>query len=277
MSRTFTWAGTLTATSSIAHGGETRGTITLLRRELITQPDGSTVPVPVISGNSIRGRLRRIGEELLRDTLGYEGLLPLSAAHALRGGGALAKTSSEPLSGARLRHLRELVPHLGVFGAAAGGRIIDGALQVGKAVPLVSETNRITGAHATRSAFEATQIETYTRQDDSLRHPFADLAAGDGPDAGDQQMLYRLETFPAGTTFSTWLRLVRASELEHAFFCDVLAGFAHGSSLGGRAATGHGLVRVDLSACPDHTPVVDWRSHLADRRDDALLALQALT
>ena len=141
----------------------------------------------------------------------------------------------------------------------------------------MAETNRITGAQVTRSAFEATQIETYTRQDDSLRHPFADLAAGVGADAADQQMLYRLETFPAGTTFSTWLRLVRATELEHAFFCDVLASFARDGSLGGRAATGHGRVSVDLRACPDLAPVVDWRSYLAERRDDALLALQALT
>ena len=33
--RTTQWEGTLTALSSIAHGGETRGTITLLRRELV--------------------------------------------------------------------------------------------------------------------------------------------------------------------------------------------------------------------------------------------------
>jgi hypothetical protein len=85
MARTVTWDGTLTAISSIAHGGETRGTITQLRRELIVQPDGQPVYVPVVSDNSLRGRLRRMGEELLRDALQYEGELSLSAAHALRG------------------------------------------------------------------------------------------------------------------------------------------------------------------------------------------------
>jgi hypothetical protein len=128
---TVTWTGTITAVSSLTHGGETRGTITLLRRERIRQPGGDAVYVPLISGNSFRGVLRRIGEDLLREVLGYDGQIPLAAAHALRGGGALARTAAEPLSGQRLRQLRDLVPQLGVFGCAGGGRIIDGCAQIG--------------------------------------------------------------------------------------------------------------------------------------------------
>lgn len=101
-----TWAGTLTATSSIAHGGQTRGITTLLRREMIRQPDGVLAQVPIISGNALRGRLRRIGEELLRGQLGYDGELSPGAAHLLRGGGALVKTGREPLSGSRLARVR---------------------------------------------------------------------------------------------------------------------------------------------------------------------------
>ncbi|MEP7762593.1 hypothetical protein [Sanguibacter sp. 25GB23B1] len=56
--RTITWTGTITALSSIAHGEETRGTTTLLRRELVTTPNDDRVLVPVISGNTLRGRLR---------------------------------------------------------------------------------------------------------------------------------------------------------------------------------------------------------------------------
>lgn len=275
MTTTTLWAGIATALSSIAHGGETRGTITLLRRELIAQSDGELQPVPVISGNSLRGRLRRIGEELLRDILGYEGQLTLAAAHALRGGGALAKTSSEPLSGDRLRTVRELLPHLGVFGAAAGGRIIDGALQVGKLIPHVAETNRITGAAATRSAFEATQIEDYTRQDDADSRHFP-VTPADNSSA--HQMLYRIETFPAGTTFDAWIRLNRATDLEHAYFTDVLQAFTATGTVGGRAAMGHGHIALDLNPISTGIPTpVDWRSHLRDRRDEVLQALQALT
>lgn len=286
------WDGTLTATSSVSHASDTRGTITLLRRELIAQPDGRLVHVPIVSGNTLRGRLRRVGEELLRDVLAYEGKLAPAAAHALRGGGSLAKTSHEPLSGSRLARLRELVPQIGVFGAAGGGTIIDGALAVGKVVPHVLETNHITGAGATVSAFSATQIEAYTRQDDAGSHDFFGclptaglLFDADGhpqptPKAGaSQQMRFNVETFPVGTVFSTWLRLHRPSPLELAFFLDVLDNFTRDARLGGRIAIGHGQVRVNLT--PDPTPpaagLPDWRADVAARADEALEALAGLT
>ena len=170
MTATLLWRGTVTAASSISHGGETRGTISLLRRELIAQPGGDPAHVPVISGNAARGILRRLSEELMRDAVGYEHQLPLAAAHVLRGGGALVKTGAEPLSGRRLAELRALLPHLALFGAATGGRIIDGCLQVGKVVPVVTETTHITGHATTLEAFDATQIETYIRHDDGLHH-----------------------------------------------------------------------------------------------------------
>lgn len=298
MHTTATWSGTLTALSSIAHGGETRGTITLLRRELIAQPAGPLVHVPVISGNSFRGRLRRIGEELLREALYYDGQLSPAAAHALRGGGSLAKTSSEPLSGSRLQTLRNLVPQIGVFGAAGGGVIIDGALDVGKVVPHVAETSHITGYPTRRSAFEATQIESYTRQDDSDTHDFCtvtptselnldlelDPVQAESPATAtvdipgtSRQMLYRIETFPAGTVFSTWLRLRRGTPLERAFLHDVLAAYGCDGRLGGRVGTGHGLVRVDLT-CDDTAPSdCDWRAVTRKHRTQILNALETLT
>ncbi|MDN5768898.1 MAG: hypothetical protein L0H78_24215 [Humibacillus sp.] len=290
---TIKWDATLTATSSIAHGGETRGTITLLRRELIAHPAGHLVHVPVISGNTLRGRLRRVGEELLRDVLGYEGLLHPAAAHALRGGGSLAKASHEPLSGNRLQRLRNLVPQIGIFGAAGGGAIIDGALDVGKVIPHVAETNHITGAATTVSAFTATQIEAYTRQDDSISHDFAHVIAAQptahltfdpvgSPEIHErpgpsQQMLFNIETFPSGTKFATWIRLRRPTDLEFAFFTDVLDTFAADARIGGRIGIGHGQIHVDLrSTAGPSTALVDWRCHAKDNRDDILDALGGL-
>lgn len=287
------WTGTLTAISSIAHGGQTRGTITLLRRELIAQPDGQLIHVPIISGNTLRGRLRRLGEELLREVLGYEGQLHPAAAHALRGGGSLAKASHEPLSGNRLQKLRNLVPQIGVFGAAGGGAIIDGALDVGKVVPCLAETSHITGVASTASAFTATQIEAYTRQDDSTAHDFSqvlpatqtpvllfDQAGHPEPTAAaagaPQQMLFNIETFPAGTVFTTWLRLRRSTDLELAFFTDVLAAFTADARLGGRVGIGHGQVRVDLIPSPSPAPSTDWRKVTGERRTEILTALGTL-
>lgn len=291
--RTTRWNGTLTALSSIAHGGETRGTITLLRRELVNAATGDLVHVPIVSGNTLRGRLRRLGEELLRDAVGYEGLLHPAAAHALRGGGSLAKTGHEPLSGSRLQQLRELVPQIGVFGAAGGGTIINGALDVGKVVPHLSETSHITGVPTTRSAFTGTQLEAYTRQDDGDGHDFAgvitpamtgaellfdDTGRPEPVLRGANQMLFHVETFPAGTAFSTWLRLRRPSPLEMAFFLEVLDVFRIDGRLGGRVAIGHGQVSVELDAdCPtSDEDLPNWRSVVDQNRDEILAALQGL-
>lgn len=290
---TITWTGTLTALSSVSHGGTSHGTRTLLRRERVFTPDGRLIEVPVISGNHLRGRLRRVGEELLRDTLEYEGQLAPAAAHVLRGGGALAKTSGEPLSGSRLAILRALVPQIGVFGGAGGGTIISGALAVGKVVPHLAETARITGVDSPVSAFGGTQLEAYTRRDETDQHDFADVLTVatsarltfddtgrpdivDAPAVGGGQMLFHVETFPAGTVFSTWLRLSRPTSLELAFFADVLSQYEKDGRLGGRVAIGHGQVRTDL--VPDPTPHVDvdWRAFVTENRTDILTALGEL-
>lgn len=275
------WAGTVTATSSIAHAGDSRGTLTMLRRERILR-DGVPIEVPVISGNSWRGRLRRIAEELLREQLHYEGLIPYAAAHVLRGGGALTKSSKEPLSGRRLREVRDLVAPFAIFGGAAG-RVHDGALQVGKLIPHFEETQHLTG-HPGPAQLHATQLETYTRHREDATAQFGELLfAGDQPleetevDDGPGPMLWRVETFPAGTTFSTWLHLSNVSDVHHAFFVDVLNEFSRHGHLGGRAGTGHGRFAATWEATHTPTPpAVDWRAWAITHKQEIVDAIGAL-
>lgn len=264
------WTGSMTAISSIAHGGQSRGITTLLRREMIRLPDGALVQVPIVSGNSLRGRLRRIGEELLRGELRYEGALSPGAAHVLRGGGALVKSGREPLTGSRLARIRELVPQLAVFGGSGGGTIVGGALDVGKVIPHLVETNHITGAGATTSAFSATQLEDYSRQDDSDSHDFDQVVTGEAGPSG-QQMRFHVETFPAGTVFSCWLRLRWPTEVEVDFLREVLAVFAVDGRLGGRIGVGHGQVATDWRVDPDLPGIAtSWRDRVRQHRDEIL-------
>lgn len=279
------WDADLTALSSIAHGGEQLGTISLLRREKVLLPDGQLLLVPVISGNSVRGTLRRIGEELLRAELAYDGQLTLPAAHALRGGGALAKCQGPALTGARLATLRELIPQVGVFGTAAGGTIVDGCLQVGKVLPVVRElVTQIPprrGEPARYSLYNLVQVENYARQDDLDRHGFMDRCAAPGDDApaDSRQMQFGVETLAAGTRLVSWMQLSWATPMEISFFTEVLQTFAGRGRIGGRIAAGHGQVAVTLHrqvlAGQDHP--VQWRTMLAQRHSEALEALTWLT
>lgn len=282
MDTTTTWRGTLTATSSITHVGQVRGTVSLLRRETIIG-DGGPALVPMVSGNTLRGRLRRVGEELLRDELEYAGRVPAAAVHALRSGGALVKRTGQPLSGADLARMRTLVPHLGVFGAAIGGALVDGCLEVGKVLPEVAETSRITGVESTLSAFEATQLEQYTRGRDELQHDVAEVLPmitdeGGQPvvDETPGLMTFRVETFPAGTRFHTWLRLRRPTPVELSFFTEVLQHWATNGRLGGRTAIGHGMVQAELRPDRDAVDAVDWRAQVQSTRGEVLEVLESL-
>lgn len=287
---TLRWDVELVALSSIIQKGEASGTTTtLFRREPVIQSDGTPVLVPVVSGNSLRGGLRRIAEQLFREAIGYEGKIPLSAAHALRNGGTLVKVTGDGLSGRRRLQVRELVPPLSVFGGNGGGhRPLEGCLKVGKVVPRVRETAHIlTRPHpgVLLSQFELMSLESYSRFDDTDNREFGDLPAAakdaaDPPPVESMLMRFEVETLPAGTRFETFLRLDRAAPVEVAFFEEVWNRWARDGVLGGRSAIGHGVVRADAErtvlAGPD-PQTVDWRAMLVPRRTEIIEALGWLT
>ena len=95
----------------------------------------------------------------------------------------------------------------------------------------------------------------------------------------DQLMRFRIETLPAGTQMSTWLRLDRATPREVAFFTEVLEVFTRDGRIGGRAAIGHGRVATELTCTQlagEPAETVDWRAPLLADPAAAITALQAL-
>lgn len=267
-----TWTGTATALSSISHGSQTRGLVTLLRRETIIgpSPDYRPYTIPLVSGNAFRGKLRRHAEQLLAEALGYRGRLTIAAAAALRSGGALVKTTREPISGSRLARLRALVPLIGVFGAAGAGRIIDGCLQVGKLMPLCVETAHLLEHTLPVTVDDLTQIETFSRTDDSGSHD----AATD--ELTTTQLQYRCETFRAGTQFDTWINLTNPTPTEASFFNEVIDTFTPAAAVAGRAGTGHGRLRLNLTTTATTSPPQEWRSTVIPQADEAIDLLNEL-
>lgn len=253
------WAGTATAISSIVHSAETLGTINYLRRERVLMPDGTFEDIPVISGNALRGMLRDTAADLWWNEVGRP-KLTLPVAHALWSGGALAKASGPVLSGSRLQDLRRCCPVIGVFGTAGGGRIIAGALQVGKLIPICAETAHLLGKPDTKSlpsVWDLTQIEYYSRIPDERG---TDTTALDDSESGLAR--FGVETFLAGTRFNSWISLAGASAAEEAFFAEVLGLFTDDARVGGMARAGHGQLSMDL--LPGREPQTeDWRASTA--------------
>jgi len=59
--KTLVMEGVVTAITQLSHnGGEINGNMAMFRRMPIVQPDLTTVEVPHVSGNSLRGKLRDV-------------------------------------------------------------------------------------------------------------------------------------------------------------------------------------------------------------------------
>ena len=279
------WDLDILARSSIIHRDDYKSGVTFFtpfRREEIIGPNGRKLRVPVVSGNSFRGVLRRIGEGLTAAILDYETSLPVPAAHLLTNGGRLAKTS-QPITDEQERRLKELLPQVAVFGGAAGGRILSGLLTVGKVLPEIAELTHIldrTPATPPPSAMNALAEESFTHLNDH-RTLAGQPPSPDYKDTTSPLGRYEVETLRAGTHLQTFARIDNATPTQVAFFVNVLAVFADSGHLGARTAAGHGHITatINTKVLRDLTPIddVDWAGELAANRDEALAALTSLT
>lgn len=296
--QTVVYSGTLDATTAIAHGSRQAGNAHPFRRETLILPTGKRLTgVPVVSGGVVRGSLRRTAAAMTQHALVGNGRLPLPVVHALRTGGALRETRKgrEMLNGERQAILRDAIPMLAVFGLAAGGRIMSGRLQVGKPLPVAQETSHLAehygvdlSTYEPPSVRQLLQREVYTRiadVDTATAAPFVapddTFPDQDSEDASDKDqsggnMIYQHETLAAGTRLFHTIVLDNVTDLEAAFFDDLLAQWAPTAAIGGQLAKGLGRVVprytrtcYDLTGTPmSDVPTADWRSHMIENRDN---------
>ena len=243
------YEGTVTARSSIAHGAQSLGTITYLRRERFVLPNNTQEEIPVISGNAWRGLLRDVAADLWWEKVGSP-KMTLAVVHALWSGGALAKIAGPTLTGSRLASIRKAVPVVGIFGTAGGGRIIDGCLQVGKMIPICKETSHIIPKQFQEedlpSFWDLTQIEYYSRNALTPK-TIGNISKKEDEEAFDP-MRFGVETFIAGTRFYTWLALSHPTVEEKNFFFETLNSYFKAPSVGGMNKIGHGKLSFDFPA-----------------------------
>lgn len=277
--KTYEFQGVMTALTSISHnGGQSYGVNTKLRREKYVQPDGSVEEVPVLSGNGLRGMLRDRGMLHMCRVLGYgvevetgavQGLT-LGAFHFLFSGGSLSG-GGKAIDEDGARRLRSLIPLASVFGGAVAGsgRILNGKLKMGKAVPVCRETMHLLPERfrdpQALSIHDYTQEEMYTRKDDEksekLRGVIEPKIRGLLDDARrkaetrpatevqedtgtHQQMRYYVETFAAGTPLYWRIALEDVTDIEFEAFLTAMVEFSKMPFVGGKSNVGLGEVAV---------------------------------
>jgi hypothetical protein len=266
----------LTTTAPLHHGafGADTGNAVLFRRvPLAAFPDHPGVPA--VSGNALRGCLRRI---VMRDLLARCGLLPraddtLSPQQwdklyaALANGGHLeqAETKTDP---DRIRRLRDAVPPLSVFGAALYGYMLPGRLSVGWLWPECAETIAA-GLCPSPTIGEPVGAEALLTEVTLTRHIDRDLH--DPARSGVTPMPVTVEALMPGVVLHG--TIAAQTRMDPTEWSVVGWGLDRLHALGGKGASGFG--RVDVAHEIPSTMYDAWLEEPAAiaRARDALIAL----
>lgn len=271
--KTFILEGIVTALSSITHnGGEKNGTVTQLRREKFVQPNGKTMEIPVISGNSIRGKLRDLAAiDILTRSDGVKIKVDADSFNLLFTGGSLESTGGSGVDVEKVRQMRRDMPMLSVLGGSVGNVILPGKVEIGKLIPIAKETlhllpESVHNAYndAPKSIWEYCQLEMYTRKDDAKDEVKKEFLQEDAKKKERPvQMMYETETLAAGTKFYWRVVLKDTTEEETGAFLQTLHTWAdQNSQVGGNGRVGHGALKLEIK----ETKVLD--SDLDFKNDD---------
>lgn len=239
--------------------------------------EGKPVLIPVISGNSIRGIMRRLGGESFLEILQLDPnqiqpklyYLLFSGGSLEEGGGKGKRKSSNegPSKPAKItmEELRRNIPLLSLFGCSYQNQILQGKVMVDFLIPFVDEVAELYGKPKPGiRAGEITDWLFYTRTDD--------LEKDDKPSGN--QMIYTMEYILPGVEFIHSFTLMGTSQVETALFVHLLEQLRIFGHIGGKIAQGHGKVQFNYEVSSElgSTPYLDY---IRDNRETILTFLQA--
>jgi hypothetical protein len=191
--------------------------------------------VPAISGNSIRGLLRRL---VMEDFCKKTGITSLSPEwyHRLFTGGTLSESTGYEDIGKRLELIR-MCPPIGLFGSAIGNQTIQGALKVGAPKLICSENkNGMDSYHNFIDIIFGTRL-------DSSKTETAIMIVGE--DKETHQMKYEYEVFVPGSVFEMTLAIDTEEPILKSAFYTMLELFSEHSFILAKSSVGHGNIKID--------------------------------
>jgi len=194
--------------------------------------------VPYISGNSIRGILRRLVMYDFCQLVGIE-KLEKNMYHQLFTGGNITDSTIYEDIAQREKYIA-MCPMIGLFGSAIGNMTITGELKVGAMRPICKE-------HRTGdiSFWELLNTEFGVRRDDSKLERDIKIITESAKKEKPQQMKYEYEVFIKGTEFNHQFICVTHDELIESAFYHTLSLFKQTPFVGGASAIGNGHISLD--------------------------------
>jgi len=265
--------GTVTALTPIFHGGDEKTGSTPVLRTIMVFVDGiGEVPMPYISGNGIRGKLRRMIMKDFIDSVEYE-ITNIKLHHVFFSGGMLESTkdTSGNIDLVLRKRIRDSMPPVALFGCAIGNQMIQGILTVEHMWPICLEYSTYLPERCKKDPRATQPIRTFTDQSFITRRD--DLRAERSEDEQAIQMKVDYECFVPGTKFYHRFILQLPDELQKSCFGRVMDLFAMMPYIGGRGSSGDGKVMLVYENKPSSDLYLEF---LAEKRDEIRELLQEL-
>jgi|GEM_PF-3173313 len=178
-----------TLTAPLSHIGKASSNGTLFQK--ITTGDGL---LPIVTANSIRGKLRDCGALYMLNTL--DCTVNKNVFDVLFSGGNIAETMKTDIG--RIKEIKKWFPFVNLFGGAIWDVILQGGLTLTNAEPQCVETGDFTGVSWRDLIGE---IE-YTRTDDKKNHEYfgllSETEAAETSSKASQQMRYSVQYLTQG-------------------------------------------------------------------------------
>jgi len=253
---------TYTCLSPLHHGafGLETGNASLFRRMPLVGLPGMPA-IPCISGNAVRGVLRRI---VFRELFHRAGVTPDSLppkawdrlyAACCNGGHLTGKEQSPKTE--KMRELRSALPPLSVFGASLYTWMLSGHFEAGIVWPRCEETR---AAGLVSGSGGLLVAEDLVHDVGLCRH--VEREQQDPEITGVTPMPTTLECLGTGTVLEQEITFAgHATEVERAVIVHALQDL---DWVGGKRSTGFGRVRVELEQDASSEAYTDWLASTGD-------------
>lgn len=246
--KTIVIKGRLKALTPIFHGGNEKTGSTILLNRMKFLVNGKPLDIPIISGNSVRGRLRRLlGKDFLEKTkynLDLSKTKHQKLYHTIFAGGVLTKPAEEEASGTIDLNLKNKVVTyilpIRLFGATYANQTIEGRVLVGHLLPICRELREYIDIDSDISFYQLIGHVFQTRRDELRveRREESEQAV---------QMMIEYEVFSTGTEFYHEIVLETTSEkylLDLSTLTRALNLWRQHPYIGGKSAIGFGKLRI---------------------------------
>lgn len=264
--------GVITALSQVTQTGDQKtGASTMLPvKDVWDKTD--TVQVPYISGNSVRGRLRRLIMNDLCDLVGYT-FTNEHVWHAFFGGGQLQAVGPSGVVDVGMRKdITRLIPPVALWGFSLGNQVLESKLVVFDMDVLCEEMRAYVPDKykqlCTCSFNQCVSNVMFTRRDDRQNGKVKD------EDSQAIQMKVEVQVLVTGTKFYHGFILRRdPSPVEVACLHRAIMLWRDIPNIGGKSSSGFGRLDLGYEGTIDDKPYLDF---IAAKKGDITAYLQGL-